>query len=39
MLWITLRNKIGKQPLKFTQHAPVYALLSNPKTHRMEKYT
>lgn len=37
MLWITLWNKIGKQPLKLTKHAPVYALLSNPKTHRMEK--
>ena len=37
MLWITLWNKIGKQPLKFTKYNHVYALLANPKTHRTEK--
>lgn len=37
MLWKTLFNRIGKQPLKFTQHNHVYALLENPATHRMEK--
>lgn len=36
MKWITLWNKIGKQPLKITQHSDVYALLHNPKTHEME---
>lgn len=29
MLWITLFNKIGKQPIKNTQHHHVYALLEN----------
>ena len=37
MLWITLFNKIGKQPIKNTQHHHVYALLENPKTHTVEK--
>lgn len=37
MLWSTLFHKIGKQPLKVTQHSHVYALLCNPKTHEMEK--
>lgn len=37
MLWITLFNKIGKQPIKNTQHHHVYALLENPKTHNVEK--
>lgn len=36
MKWITLFNKIGKQPLKTTQHADVYAILENPKTHEWE---
>lgn len=37
MLWSTLFHKIGKQPLKFSQHNHVYALLRNPKTHEMER--
>lgn len=37
MKWITLWNKIGKQPHRITQHADVYALLHNPKTHKMNK--
>lgn len=36
MLWSTLFNKIGKQPLSFTQHNHVYALLENPETHKPE---
>ena len=37
MLWSTLYRKLGKQPMKTTQHYHVHALLANPKTHRMEK--
>lgn len=37
MKWITLFNKIGRQPMKRMNTQPVYALLENPKTHRMEK--
>ena len=37
MLWITLFDKIGRQPIKHTQHHHVYALLENPKTHTVEK--
>ena len=37
MLWSTLWHKIGKQPLKFTQHNHVYALLHNPKTHELDR--
>lgn len=37
MKWITLWNKLGKQPIKNTQHNDVYALLRNPKTHEYEK--
>ena len=37
MLWSTLFNKIGKQPLSFTQHNHVYALMENPETHKFEK--
>lgn len=37
MLWSTLFHKIGKQPLKVTQHNHVYALLTNPKTHELER--
>lgn len=37
MFWSTLFNKIGKQPLRITQHNHVYALLENAKTHEYEK--
>lgn len=37
MLWSTLYNKIGKQPLRNTQRNQVYAMLENPKTHQKEK--
>lgn len=37
MLWSTLYNKIGKQPLWNTQRNQVYAMLENPKTHQKEK--
>ena len=37
MLWTTLFRKISKQPLKFTQNNHVFALLENPKTHKVEK--
>ena len=37
MLWSTLYNKIGKQPLRNTQRNQVYAILENPKTHQKEK--
>lgn len=37
MLWSTLFNRIGKQPLRFTQHNHVYALLENPETYKLEK--
>lgn len=37
MLWSTLFNRIGKQPLKTTQHNHVYAVLENPKTHITER--
>lgn len=36
MLWSTLFHRIGKQPLRITQHKHVYALLDNPKTHQLE---
>ena len=37
MLWSTLFHKIGKQPLRITQHQQVYALLENPKSNKKEK--
>ena len=37
MLWTTLHSKIGKQPLRITNHKHVYAILENPKTHRKEQ--
>ena len=37
MLWSTLYNKIGKQPLRIMQRNQVYAILENPKTHQKEK--
>lgn len=37
MLWSTLFNRIGKQPLSFTQHSHVYAILENPKTGEWER--
>lgn len=37
MLWSTLFNKIGKQPLSFTRHNHVYALIGNPETYKLEK--
>lgn len=37
MLWSTLFHRIGKQPLRITQHKHVYALLENPKTHLWER--
>ena len=37
MLWSTLYNKIGKQPLRNTQRNQVCAMLENPKTHQKEK--
>lgn len=37
MIWTTLFNKIGKQPIKWTAHNHVYALLENPKTHVIDK--
>lgn len=37
MLWSTLFNRIGKQPLKITQHNHIYAVLENPKTHATER--
>ncbi len=37
MLWSTLYNKIGKQPLRNMQRNQVYAILKNPKTHQKEK--
>lgn len=37
MLWSTLYHKVGKQPIKVTQHNHVYAIWENPKTHRTEK--
>jgi hypothetical protein len=37
MLWSKLFDKIGKQPLSFTNHNHVYVLLENPKTHETEK--
>lgn len=36
MLWSTLFNKLGKQPLKNTQHHHVHAILYNPVTHEPE---
>ena len=36
MLWATLWRKLGRQPLKITQHNHVYALLKNPKTHEYD---
>ena len=36
MLWATLWKKLGRQPLKVTQHNHVYALLENPKTHKYD---
>lgn len=37
MLWSTLFHKIGRQPLKYSQHNHVFAILENPKTHKTEK--
>lgn len=37
MLWSTLYHKLGRQTLKFMQHNHVYALIKNPKTHKMDK--
>lgn len=37
MLWTTLYNRIGRQPVKVTGHRHVYAVLENPKTHRKEQ--
>lgn len=37
MKWITLFNKIGRQPMKRINSQLVYALLENPKSHRMER--
>lgn len=37
MLWSTLFHKIGKQPLRITQHQQVYVLLENPKSNKKEK--
>lgn len=37
MLWSTLFHKIGKQPMKWSNHNHVYAVLHNPKTHEMER--
>ena len=37
MLWTTLFNKIGKQPLKNTQHSHIYAVLENKKTHKYDR--
>lgn len=36
MRWSTLFAKLGKQPLRFTQHNNVYAVLENPKTGEWE---
>ena len=36
MLWLTLFNKLGKQPLKNTKHTHVHALLRNPATGEYE---
>lgn len=37
MLWSTLWRKIGKQPLSFSQHNHVYAVLLNEYSGRYEK--
>ena len=34
MKWVTLFTKIGKQPLKITQHQDVYAILYDKKSHQ-----
>ena len=37
MLWSTLWRKIGKQPLSFSQHNHVYAVLLNEYSGKYEK--
>lgn len=37
MKWLTLFNKIGKQPLRVTQHQSVYAVLYDKKSHQYVK--
>ena len=37
MKWSTLFQKIGKQPLRVTNHQTVHAILRNPKTRKMER--
>lgn len=36
MLWSTLFRKIGKQPLKFTQHNNVYVITQNKEKINVE---
>lgn len=36
MLWKTLWNRLGKLPLRITQHNHVYAILENSRTGRLE---
>ena len=37
MRWLTLFNKIGKQPIRVTQEQDVYAILYDKKSHGYEK--
>lgn len=37
MLWSTLFNHIGRQPMRITNHPHVYALINDPKTHDTHK--
>ena len=37
MKWSTLFHKIGKQPLRVTQHQNVYAILYDKKSHQYVK--
>lgn len=37
MRWLTLFNRLGRQPLKNTQHDNIYALIENPKTRIRER--
>lgn len=37
MKWLTLFNKLGKQPANKLQKQPVYAVLYDKKSHKYEK--
>lgn len=37
MLWITLFSKIGKLPIKQTQHSHVYAVIQDSRSNKYNK--